>query len=293
MAPLLAHLLCLLRSRLDLPVLAPVGAPPPPLVPALFVIGGDSTADVSANNYLGTLARADREPCGRSFGTHRPAGRFSNGRVPVDYLAEKLGLPFVPPYLEQSMRMGVGSVSLSNTGGMIQGINYASAAAGILSSSGSELGMHVSLTQQVQQVEDTYEQLALALGEAAKSICSGGRCSLRRSGATTSSTTTCEMSRACRWIVSHSPMGVQSAPCQCSEAEIKGVHMSLTRQVKQVEDTYEQLALALGEATTVDLFKRSVFFLSIRSKDFIHYYLRRCVRRSDALSPMGVQSAPC
>uniref|UniRef100_A0A452Z4T4 Uncharacterized protein n=1 Tax=Aegilops tauschii subsp. strangulata TaxID=200361 RepID=A0A452Z4T4_AEGTS len=80
-------------------------------------------------------------------------------------------------------------------------------------------GMHVSLTQQVQQVEDTYEQLALALREAAKSICSRGRC---RSGATTSSSTICEMSRACRCNVSHSPMGVQSAPCQCSEAEIKG-----------------------------------------------------------------------
>ena len=53
--------------------------------------------------------------------------------------AEKLGLPFVPPYLEQSMRMGGGGVGLSNIGGMIQGVNYASAAAGILSSSGSEL----------------------------------------------------------------------------------------------------------------------------------------------------------
>jgi hypothetical protein len=53
--------------------------------------------------------------------------------------AEKLGLPFVPPYIEQSMRMGVGSVGLTNIDGMIQGVNYASAAAGILSSSGSEL----------------------------------------------------------------------------------------------------------------------------------------------------------
>ncbi|KAF2944264.1 hypothetical protein DAI22_02g129600 [Oryza sativa Japonica Group] len=90
------------------------------------------------------------------------------------------------------MRMGVGSVDLSNIDGMIQGVNYASAAAGILSSSGSELGMHVSLSQQVQQVEDTYEQLSLALGEAA----------------------------------------------------------------------------------TTDLFRKSVFFFSIGSNDFIHYYLR-------------------
>ncbi|XP_015623171.1 GDSL esterase/lipase 7 isoform X2 [Oryza sativa Japonica Group] len=184
------------------PASSPPPSPPPspaaaaaaprrtPLVPALFVIG-DSTADVGTNNYLGTLARADREPYGRDFDTRRPTGRFSNGRIPVDYI-EKLGLPFVPPYLEQNMRMGVGSVDLSNIDGMIQGVNYASAAAGILSSSGSELGMHVSLSQQVQQVEDTYEQLSLALGEAA----------------------------------------------------------------------------------TTDLFRKSVFFFSIGSNDFIHYYLR-------------------
>jgi hypothetical protein len=53
--------------------------------------------------------------------------------------AEKLGLPFVPSYLEQSMRMGVCGVGLSSIDGMIQDVNYASAAAGILSSSGSEL----------------------------------------------------------------------------------------------------------------------------------------------------------
>ncbi|KAK3156639.1 hypothetical protein QOZ80_2AG0109890 [Eleusine coracana subsp. coracana] len=171
-----------------LPAAARRASPPPPLAPALFVIG-DSTSDVGTNNYLGTLARADREPYGRDFDTHRPTGRFSNGRIPVDYLAEKLGLPFVPPYLEQNMRTGAG---LTNISGMVQGVNYASAAAGIISSSGSDLGMHVSLTQQVQQVEDTYEQLSLALGEVA----------------------------------------------------------------------------------AADLFSRSVFFVSIGSNDFIHYYLR-------------------
>lgn len=54
-------------------------------VPALFVIG-DSTADCGTNNFLLTLARADRLPYGRDFDTHRPTGRFCNGRIPVDYL---------------------------------------------------------------------------------------------------------------------------------------------------------------------------------------------------------------
>jgi hypothetical protein len=63
----------------------PRPSPAAPLAPGLFVIG-DSTADVGTNNYLGTLARADREPYGRDFDTHRPPGRFSNGRIPVDYI---------------------------------------------------------------------------------------------------------------------------------------------------------------------------------------------------------------
>ncbi|GKE44768.1 hypothetical protein Tco_1472052, partial [Tanacetum coccineum] len=54
-------------------------------VPALFVIG-DSSVDCGTNNFLGTLARADHAPYGRDFDTHQPTGRFSNGRIPVDYL---------------------------------------------------------------------------------------------------------------------------------------------------------------------------------------------------------------
>ncbi|KAL6501775.1 hypothetical protein OROGR_026908 [Orobanche gracilis] len=122
--------------------------------PALFVIG-DSSVDCGTNNFLGTFARADRPPYGRDFDTHQPTGRFCNGRIPVDYIALRLELPFVPSYLGQT-----GSVD-----DMIRGVNYASAGAGIIFSSGSELGQHISLTQQVQQFMDTFEQLILSKGE--------------------------------------------------------------------------------------------------------------------------------
>ncbi|XP_073032506.1 GDSL esterase/lipase 7-like isoform X2 [Primulina eburnea] len=125
-----------------------------PLAPALFVIG-DSSVDCGTNNFLGTFARADRLPYGRDFDTHRPTGRFCNGRIPVDYLALHLGLPFVPSYLGET-----GSVE-----DMVQGVNYASAGAGIIFSSGSELGQHISLTQQIQQVMDTSQQFILSMGE--------------------------------------------------------------------------------------------------------------------------------
>ncbi|XVF51298.1 hypothetical protein PTKIN_Ptkin04bG0173800 [Pterospermum kingtungense] len=129
---------------------------PTPLVPALFIIG-DSTADSGNNNFLGTFARADRPPYGRDFDTHNPTGRFCNGRIPVDYLALHLGLPFVPSYLGQA----------GDLEDMLHGVNYASAAAGIIFSSGSELGQHISFTQQIQQFADTYQQFVLRMGEAA------------------------------------------------------------------------------------------------------------------------------
>jgi len=61
---------------------------PPPLAPALFVIG-DSSVDSGTNNFLATFARADRPPYGRDFDTHQPTGRFSNGRIPVDFLGNQ------------------------------------------------------------------------------------------------------------------------------------------------------------------------------------------------------------
>ncbi|KVH91828.1 Lipase, GDSL [Cynara cardunculus var. scolymus] len=140
----------------------PSPSPPPPpapiSVPALFIIG-DSSVDCGTNNFLATLARADHLPYGRDFDTHKPTGRFCNGRIPVDYLALYLGLPFVPSYLGQS-----GSFS-----DMKQGLNYASAGAGMIFSSGSELGQHISFTQQIQQVMDTFQQFILTMGEDAAS----------------------------------------------------------------------------------------------------------------------------
>ncbi|CAI0408735.1 unnamed protein product [Linum tenue] len=127
-----------------------------PLVPAFFVIG-DSAVDCGTNNYLGTFARADRPPYGRDFDTGRPTGRFCNGRIPVDFLALRLGLPFVPSYLGQKGTLA----------DMIHGVNYASAGAGIIFSSGSELGQRISLTHQVQQFTDSLQTFILSIGEQA------------------------------------------------------------------------------------------------------------------------------
>ncbi|KAB2620755.1 GDSL esterase/lipase [Pyrus ussuriensis x Pyrus communis] len=106
---------------------ASIESNPTSFVPALFVIG-DSSVECGTNNFLGTFARADRLPFGRDFDTHQPTRRFCNGRIPVDYLALRLGLPFVPK--------------------MIHILNFASASAEIIFTSGLELGQHVSFNQQ-------------------------------------------------------------------------------------------------------------------------------------------------
>lgn len=80
---------------------------------------GDSFADtgndiaVFAANSLVTPAALP--PYGMTF-FRRPTGRNSNGRLIIDFIAEKLGVPFVPPYL-------------SHNGSFRRGANFAVAGA--------------------------------------------------------------------------------------------------------------------------------------------------------------------
>lgn len=57
-------------------------------IPALYVFG-DSTVDCGTNNYINTTRdfRGDFPPYGRDF-FERPTGRFSNGRVIVDFIGK-------------------------------------------------------------------------------------------------------------------------------------------------------------------------------------------------------------
>nr|CAD1834180.1 unnamed protein product [Ananas comosus var. bracteatus] len=61
---------------------------------------GDSLTDTG--NFLQSIGDLPdpvrRLPYGQTF-FGRPTGRFSDGRIIIDFVAEALGLPFVPPYL--------------------------------------------------------------------------------------------------------------------------------------------------------------------------------------------------
>ncbi|CAI0556001.1 unnamed protein product [Linum tenue] len=88
-------------------------------------IFGDSLVEVGNNNYLSSIAKSNYFPYGVDF-NRGPTGRFCNGKTFVDILAELLGLPYPPAFADP------------NTAGarLLGGVNYASAAAGILDETG-------------------------------------------------------------------------------------------------------------------------------------------------------------
>ncbi|KAJ7982742.1 GDSL esterase/lipase [Quillaja saponaria] len=114
--------------------------PPPlprsPQVPCFFIFG-DSLVDNGNNNGILTLARANYMPYGIDF-PQGSTGRFTNGRTYVDALAQLLGFTNnIPPYAR------------TRGPAILRGANFASGAAGIREETGSNLGAHTSMNEQV------------------------------------------------------------------------------------------------------------------------------------------------
>ncbi|WOL07325.1 GDSL esterase/lipase EXL3-like [Canna indica] len=73
-------------------------------VPAVIAFG-DSIIDPGNNNAITTVVRCDFPPYGEDFAGHFPSGRFSNGKIPTDFIASKLGVKeFLPAYLGTQLR---------------------------------------------------------------------------------------------------------------------------------------------------------------------------------------------
>lgn len=74
-------------------------------IPAVIVFG-DSIVDPGNNNNRKTIAKANYEPYGRDFIGKKPTGRFSNGRIPPDFIAEELGVNMIlPAYLDPNLQI--------------------------------------------------------------------------------------------------------------------------------------------------------------------------------------------
>ncbi|XP_051123571.1 GDSL esterase/lipase At1g71691 [Andrographis paniculata] len=120
------------------------------MVPAMFIFG-DSLIDNGNNNNLPSLAKANYFPYGIDF-QGGPTGRFSNGYTMVDTIAQLLGLPLIPAYSEVS------------GDGMRYGVNYASAAAGILDITGRNFVSRIPFNQQIRNFENTLDQISNSFG---------------------------------------------------------------------------------------------------------------------------------
>ncbi|XP_022852027.1 GDSL esterase/lipase At5g45670-like [Olea europaea var. sylvestris] len=123
-----------------------------PQVPCYFIFG-DSLVDNGNNNNIQSLARANYLPYGIDF-PDGPTGRFSNGKTTVDVTAELLGFDdYIPPY------------TAARGEDILRGVNYASAAAGIRSETGQQLGGRIDFTGQVNNYKTTVAQVVNILGD--------------------------------------------------------------------------------------------------------------------------------
>ncbi|KAK0595575.1 hypothetical protein LWI29_008015 [Acer saccharum] len=120
---------------------------------ALFIFG-DSYFDAGNNNYINTTAdyQANFRPYGESFFKY-PTGRFSDGRLVSDFIAEYAKLPLISTFLQ------------SSTDQFTSGVNFASAGAGTLVE--THQGLVIDLKTQLSYFKVVEQQLKQKLGDAA------------------------------------------------------------------------------------------------------------------------------
>ncbi|KAF3774251.1 GDSL esterase/lipase [Nymphaea thermarum] len=86
-----------------------------------LLVFGDSSVDPGNNNVLNTTFKSNFLPYGINFAGHRPTGRFSNGRLTTDFIAEALGLgDAIPAFLQHNLTKQE----------FLHGFSFASAASG-------------------------------------------------------------------------------------------------------------------------------------------------------------------
>ncbi|KAI4308122.1 hypothetical protein L6164_031228 [Bauhinia variegata] len=122
-------------------------------VPAVIVFG-DSSVDSGNNNFIPTLAKGNVEPYGRDFPGY-PTGRFSNGRIPPDFISEAFGLkPTVPAYLDPAY----------NITDFATGVCFASAGTGYDNAT-SKVADVIPLWKEVEYYKEYQNKLRAYLGE--------------------------------------------------------------------------------------------------------------------------------
>ncbi|WCJ44091.1 GDSL esterase/lipase At1g29670 [Euphorbia peplus] len=132
-----------------------------PKIKGMFVFGS-SLVDNGNNNFLqNSMAKANYLPYGLDFPLGA-SGRFTNGENVIDILGHHLGLPYyIPPFYSPSTK----GTNITN------GVNYASAASGILDDTGTVAGEVINLNKQMKNFEEiTLPELKVELGEESEKL---------------------------------------------------------------------------------------------------------------------------
>nr|QBG82559.1 GDSL esterase/lipase At2g04570-like [Papaver somniferum] len=122
--------------------------------PALIVFG-DSTVDAGNNNQIPTLAKSNFLPYGQDFEGGKPTGRFCNGRLATDFLAEMLGIKdSIPAYLDPAF--GIEDFAT--------GVTFASAATGYDVATSNLLAV-IPLSEELEYFKEYLQKLSSFLGK--------------------------------------------------------------------------------------------------------------------------------
>ncbi|CAN1843341.1 GDSL esterase/lipase At2g42990 [Linum perenne] len=123
-------------------------------VPAVIVFG-DSSVDAGNNNVISTLLKSNFQPYGRDFDGGRPTGRFSNGRIPPDYISQAFGLKSnIPAYLDPNY--GIGDFAT--------GVCFASAGTGYDNATSNVLNV-IPLWKELEYFADYQSKLRAYVGD--------------------------------------------------------------------------------------------------------------------------------
>ncbi|KAJ1394007.1 SGNH hydrolase superfamily [Sesbania bispinosa] len=86
-----------------------------------ILVFGDSSVDPGNNNVLRTTVKGNFPPYGKDFFNSCPTGRFTNGRLATDFIAEALGYrKVIPAFLDPKLKAE----------DLPYGVSFASAATG-------------------------------------------------------------------------------------------------------------------------------------------------------------------
>ncbi|KAG7587192.1 GDSL lipase/esterase [Arabidopsis thaliana x Arabidopsis arenosa] len=137
--------------------IAAVKLPPNLIVPALIAFG-DSIVDTGMNNNVKTVVKCDFHPYGIDFQGGVATGRFCDGRVPADLLAEELGIKsIVPAYLDPNLK----------SKDLLTGVSFASGGSGYDPIT-PKLVAVISLEDQLNYFEEYIEKVKNIVGEEKK-----------------------------------------------------------------------------------------------------------------------------